>query len=169
MIIFLDETGSDRRDTLRKYGYSLRGRPITSHKIISRGKRVSTIAILSMEGILDCMTTTGSVDADAFSDFVEKFLLPHLMPFDGRNPHSVVILDIAINMIQQVGALVHFLPPYSTDLNPIEEAFSKVKLTKKEIEQEAQVTDHEMIVLSAFTAITTADCQQWIKGSGIYY
>ena len=84
MIIFLDETGSNRRDTLRKYGYSLRGRPITSHKIISRGKCVSTITILSMMGILDCMTTTGSVDADAFCDFVEKFLLIHLMPFDGQ-------------------------------------------------------------------------------------
>ena len=54
------------------------------------------------------------------------------MPFDGHNPHSVVILDNCsihhipeiVHMIQEVGALVHFLPPYSPDLNPIEEAFS---------------------------------------------
>lgn len=46
MLIFLDKTGSDKRDALRKYGYSLRGRPITAYKSASRGKRVSSIAIL---------------------------------------------------------------------------------------------------------------------------
>ena len=48
-------------------------------------------------------------------------ILPHLMPFDGKNPHSVVILDncsihhyeVAIQMIRKVGAIVHFLPPYT--------------------------------------------------------
>ena len=59
------------------------------------------------------------------------FRLHHLMPFDGHNPLSVVILDNSsihhmqetVRMIQEVGATVHFLPPYLPDLNPIEEAF----------------------------------------------
>ena len=41
MLIFTDKMGSDKWDSLRKYGYSLRGRPAKSHKIISRGKHVS--------------------------------------------------------------------------------------------------------------------------------
>ena len=55
------------------------------------------------------------------------------MPYGGVNPHSVVIPDnCAIHhilevwpMLEEVGVPVHFLPPYSPDLNPIEEAFSK--------------------------------------------
>ncbi len=55
------------------------------------------------------------------------------MPFDGNNPHSVVILDNCsihhvegiTEMMQEVGALVQFLHPYSPNYNPIEEAFQK--------------------------------------------
>ena len=98
------------------------------------------------------------------------------MPFDGRNPHSVVILDNcsfhhcpeAVKMIQDVGALVHFLPLYSPDYNLIEEAFSKVKTEMKAMEKEAQVLDTETIVLSAFATITANDCNQWIEDSLIY-
>ena len=93
MIIFIDETGSDRRDSLRKYGYSLRGRPIKSQKIISRGEHVSAIAMMSMNGILDVDIVRGSVNGEVYSEFVENFLVPHLLPYDGHNPHSVVILD----------------------------------------------------------------------------
>ena len=57
------------------------------------------------------------------------------MPFDGHNPNSVVILDNpsihhtdgVVQTLQSIGVLVHFLPPYSPDFNPIEVAFSKVK------------------------------------------
>ena len=176
MIIFLDETGSDRRDAIRKYGYSVRGKPIVSHKNLSRGKRINAIAIMSMEGMLDCVTTTDSVDSDVFYDFADKYLLPHLMPFNGTNRHSIVVMDNCsihhcddiVHMIEQVGALVHFLPPYSPDYNPIEEAFSKVKTTMKEYETAAQVTDHEIMVLSAFACITPEDCHQWIKDCKIY-
>ena len=126
MLIFLDETGSDKRNSLRKYGYSLRGKPAVSHKLMVHGKRVSAIALMSVCGMLDLKIMKimeGAVDGDTYCDFVEKVLLPHLMPFDGVNPHSVVILDNcsihhnedAVQMIQEVGAIVHFLPPYSPD------------------------------------------------------
>ena len=145
MLIFIDETGSDKRDSLRKYGYSLRGRPAKSHKIISRGKHVSAIVMMSMNGILDVNIVHGSVNGDVFCDFVEKFLVPHLLPYNGHNPHSVIILDNcsihycqeAIQMTQAVRALVHFLPPYSPDYNPIEEAFSELKSSMKAMEEEA--------------------------------
>lgn len=71
-------------------------------------------------------------------------------------------------MIQEVGALVHFLPPYSPDYNPIEGAFSKVKAVLKAMELEAQVLDVETVVLSAFSSITSEDCNHWIKDARIY-
>jgi len=87
--------------------------------------------------------------------FLQSTLLPHLMPFDGNNPHSVVILDNCsihhvegiTEMIEEVGALVHFLPPYSPDYNPIEQAFSKVNSTLKELDVEANAgVDPETLV-----------------------
>jgi len=177
MLVFLDETGCDRRNSLRKYGYSLRGKPAMSKKLLVRGERVSAIAFMSVNGILDLKVVAGNVNGEIYTDFVEKVLLPHLMPFDGRNPHSVVILDNctfhhceeAVKMIQEVGAIVHFLPPYSPDFNPIEEAFSKVKSEMKAMEKLAQVIDIPTVVLAAFSTITMDDCKQWVKDSVIYY
>ena len=171
MMIFVDETGSDRRNSIRRYGYSIRGRPLVSEKMLVRGKRISAISCMSVHGILDCKTVTGSVDGSVFYDFVQMSLLHHLTPFNGHNPHSVVILDNCsihhiqeiVHMIQEVGALVHFLPPYSPDLNPIEETFSKVKETLKLLDQEADMGESpENMVLSAFSYITKEDCQNWI-------
>ena len=133
MLIFLDKTGSDRRNCIRREGYSIRGRPLVSRKFLSRGTRINSIAFISVCGVLDCKTYKHTVDGETFYNFVQSSLLPHLMPFDGHNPHSVVIMDnCAIHhvsgireMIEEVGALLLYLPPYSPDFNPIEEAFPK--------------------------------------------
>ena len=135
------------------------------------------MAMMSMNGILDVHIVHGSVNGVVYCEFVEKFLVPHLLPYDGHNPHSVVILDNCnihyyqdvMHMIQAVGALVHFLPPYSPDYNPIEEAFSKLKSSMKAMKQEAQVMDIDTVVLSGFTTITPSDCEGWIGDSKIYY
>ena len=65
-------------------------------------------------------------------------------------------------MIEEVGAIVHFLPPYSPDLNPIEETFSKVKAEMKHLEESMpNLSDIETIVFNAFTTVTPEDCQGW--------
>ena len=96
------------------------------------------------------------------------------MPFNGVNSHSIVVLDnCSIHhvegiapMIEEVGALVHFLPPYSPDFNPIEETFSKVKAEMKSLEASmADVADIETIVFSAFVRVTPEDCKGWIMNS----
>lgn len=69
-------------------------------------------------------------------------------------------------MITEVGALVHFLPPYSPDFNPIEHCFSKVKACLK---SDCIVDDDsENAVLAAFACVTSNDCDNWIKETGIY-
>lgn len=73
-------------------------------------------------------------------------------------------------MIEEVGALVHFLPPYSPDFNPIEETFSKVKTEMKNMEASMpDILDIETIALSVFASITPRDCQGWILNNSIYY
>ena len=174
MLVFLDETGADRRNTLRKYGYSMRGKPPQKHTLLVRGERASAIANISMKGLLDIDVVKGTVDGDKFYDYTQKHLLPHLMPYNGVNPHSVVVLDNCsihhtegiASMIEEVGAIVHFLPPYSPDLNPIEETFSKVKAEMKHLEESMpNLSDIETIVFNAFTTVTPEDCQGWIMNT----
>lgn len=88
-----------------------------------------------MCGIEDVYIQKGSVNGEVFEHFIRTTLLPLLMPYNGINTHSVVVMDNASihhlqsvqDMILGVGALIRFLPAYSPDFNPIEEAFSKVK------------------------------------------
>ena len=89
--------------------------------------------------------------------------------------NSVVIMDNCsvhhvpgvVSMITQVGALVHFLPPYSPDFNAIEECFSKVKSQLRAIHTTYQ-DDLETSVLAAFSCVTAEDCKGWISSSGVY-
>ena len=73
-----------------------------------------------------------------------------------------------VDMVEGVGAIVHFLPPYSPDLNPIEEAFSKVKSEMKNLGETTDITDTETILLMAFASITAQDCREWVSHCNIY-
>lgn len=175
-LLCVDETGTDRKDAQRKYGYSLREKPLKVQKLLVRGEHLSCIAAMSMEGIVAIKVTSGSVDGDEFYNFVCTSLLAELMPFDGENRNSVLILNKCsvhhVNEIDQAlsdcGIITHYLPPYSPDFHPIELAFSKVKYVIKSMETELQaINDLETIILSAFATITPTDCQQWINSIGI--
>ena len=177
MLIFLDETGCDRRTCLHQYGYALKGCRATTKKLLVRGKRYSTIAAMCIDGILDVYITDKTVNSETFCTFLEQCLLPHLLPFNGVNPRSVVIMDNAsihhtdsvVSLIEEVGALVHYLPPYSPDMNPIEETFSKVKGFLKANDPFIQVVEQSEIpdiILSAFASVTSSDCHGWMKHCG---
>ena len=72
MLIFLDETGADRRNYLRKFGYSVRGIPARQHAMFVRGQRVSAIAVMSIKGIIDVSVTSGTVNGEVFTEFYRK-------------------------------------------------------------------------------------------------
>ena len=136
MLLFIDESGWDQRNRLRRYGYSIRGMTPQDYRLLVRGVRHSAIPVMSIDGILDVVLLERNVNGMRFEQFVPNCLLPLLQPFNWSNERSVVILDNAsIHHIDSVveliednaGARVMFLPPYSPDLNPLEEAFSQVK------------------------------------------
>ena len=117
MFIFIDESGTDRRDSLRKFGYSMRGKRTRSHKLLARGKHISVIAAMSTHGMLDYRLAQGGVDASTFREFVEKCLLRHVMPFDGINPHSIVVMDNA--SIHHAGDSIDLIESTSSLCPPI--------------------------------------------------
>ena len=62
--VYEHETGSDRKNSIRRYGYSIVGKPARVHSLLVRGKRFSAIGILSVNGLLDTYVTTENVNAD---------------------------------------------------------------------------------------------------------
>ena len=176
MLVWVDETGCDKRDMLRRYGYSLRGQRAVCRRLIVRGKRVSAVAALSMNGILDFSVTTNKVDGEYFYDFVRGCLIPNMLPFDGTNSTSVVVMDnCSIHHVEEVkllleeaGILVVYLPPYSPDLNPIEEAFSSVKSFLKGHEDLLTCIALNELIKSAFSNITKEKCDGWISNCNCY-
>ena len=98
-----------------------------------------------------------------------------MMTFNGINPRSVVIMDNAsirhvqtnVDLIENIGAKVVFLPPYSPDLNPLEPVFGKVKAILKENNAIFQATSSPRVLLAmAFTMITAEDCLNFSKHCG---
>ena len=80
MLVFVDETGADKSNSIRKYGYSLRGKPLVSYKLLARGQHVTAIACIFTAGVLDVMTVKSPTSGDTF---YQTHLLPYLLPFNG--------------------------------------------------------------------------------------
>ena len=117
----------------------------------------------------------GGVDGNNFCDYIERSLLPAMMPFDGVNPRSILIMDNApIHHDQQVqdlvdnaGCLLWFLPGYSPDMNPIEEVFSQMKRSLQSNAAVYQSCENpRLIIYSAFMEVTAADCVAYINHAG---
>ena len=76
--VWVDETGSDARNHIRKYGYALRGIASTYHRILCRGRRISAIAAISNSGLVGFELTYGTVNGQLFADFVRGTLIPEM-------------------------------------------------------------------------------------------
>ena len=110
-----------------------------------------------------------------FFDFLRGSLIPNMMPFDSQNPTSILVMDNCSvhhvqevqDLIRQSGILLSFLPAYSPDLNPAEEAFSYVKgyLRKHDALLQCGVNICD-IIRAGFDSITATQCQSWITHSG---
>ncbi len=100
-------------------------------------KNVTLIAAMSKEGMgRAAMSVEGATDGAAFEAYVRHFLLPTLkegqvVVMDNLQAHKSTRVG---KLIESVGASVLFLPPYSPDFSPIEEAFSKIKAILRSIE-----------------------------------
>lgn len=175
MLIWIDETGSTRRNNIRTFGYSLRGTRPRTHILRVSGERLSAIPVMTTRGIEDVYVCTGSVNGDVFEQFLCQCVLPIILPFDGNNPRSVIVMDNAsihhvervYEIITGVGAKLVFLPPYSPDLMPLEEVFSKVKAALNANEHMFLYSLTPSLILKlAFNTVTQKDCLAYIRHAG---
>jgi transposase len=128
------------------------------------------IASISFEGVMGAsMSIEGSTAALAFEAYIEHFLAPTLtegqvVVLDGLGAHRT---DRVRELVEARGADLLFLPSYSPDLNPIEQAFSKIK----NIVRKAQARTREALVEAislAISAITLEDVAGWFAHCGYY-
>lgn len=116
-------------DLIRRYGRSPRGTRLRDHAPCGHWQTSSVIATLRLDGVQATAVFDGAIDKPTFLAYVEQVLVPTLKSGD------VVILDnLAVHKqpeveaaLARVGAQLRFLPPYSPDFNPIEQAFAKLK------------------------------------------
>jgi len=131
-LIFVDESGCDKRAGYRRWGWSPKGSSPVQITKFGRGKRWHILPAYAQGGIVLRRVYQGSTDSDLFQDFIAQ-LLQHC----GRYPESksVIIMDNAswhhsekmLQMCRDAGVVLEFLPPYSPDFNPIEEYFGVLK------------------------------------------
>lgn len=127
-LVFIDETWAKTNMTRRR-GRCPRGQRLVEKVTHGHWKTTTLIAALDHRGIRCSNVMDGAINGDAFAAFVKTTLVPTLKPGD------IVVLDNlsshkradAREMIEWAGASLWFLPPYSPDLNPIENAFSKLR------------------------------------------
>ena len=113
------------------------------------------------------MAIEGAMDAEVFRSYVSEVLCPSLKEGDMvvMDNLSVHKSEIAIAMIEKVGASVHFLPAYSPDLNPIEKMWSKVKALLRAIEARSHPDLIEAIAV-ALSRITSQDALGYFVSCG---
>ena len=99
--------------------YAIWGCTPVTRQLLVREKRVNAIAAPTSIGIVAVDLVTGSIAGHAFFKFLRGTLIPRLMPFNGTNPNSVLIVNNCSihhmaevkDMLHQAGILVSFLPP----------------------------------------------------------
>ena len=178
VFVFVDETGADHRDHIRRYGYALRGTaPEYTRPFFGHGQRINAMIGISSVGVIAMEITTSSVNTDIFFDFVRGSLIPNIQQFNGTNPRSIVVMDNlsvhhaddVVGLFNQAGIPIYFLPPYNPDLNPAEECFSYLKgYLRKHDTLLQSVHDATPIIIAGFKSVTAEHSKSWIHHSGYY-
>jgi transposase len=164
--VWVDETGSHIALT-PTHARAPRGVRARGRVPRNRGRVTTTIAALTVDGMGPTLLLEGGVDTDAFVAYITGLLAPTLRPdqivvLDNLAAHHAARVRVAI---EGRGAEVWFLPPYSPDLNPIEEAFSKLKslLRRAGARSRDALTD---AIRAALRIITPADASGWYAHCG---
>lgn len=131
------------------------------------GANMTLIASLSLQGMGEALILDGATDAAAFEIYVEQVLAPRLSAgqiviLDNLSSHQGVRVRQAI---EARGCRLLFLPAYSPDLSPIEEAFSKLKTLLRRVGARTREALQEAIA-QALTLITAQDALGWFTHCG---
>jgi transposase len=164
--VFLDETGVNLA-LARHYARSPQGERVQPSKPVNKGKNMTVLGALALDGIMASMTVEGRTDAQVFLIYVQTILVPtwhagHVVFMDNLSSHPVSGVKEAI---ASVGARLASLPPYSPDLSPIEKCWSKFKaILRKKAARTHDLLDQA--ITEALAMITPQEARGWFAHCG---
>ena len=165
-LVFLDETGA-KTNMIRKYGRAKGGARCFDDAPGGHWKSMTFIAGLRMNALTAPWCLDGAMDGEAFKTYLETQLVATLRPgdiviADNLPAHKVAGVS---EIVEQAGATITYLPPYSPDLNPIEQVFAKLKKLLRKAMARSYETLWKTIgkLLSLFSK---QECKNYFTNSG---
>lgn len=166
-LIFLDESGI-RTNITTNYGWAEKGKRCFG---ISPGawRSYSILSAINLNKVIESILIDGSLNKPTFKFFMEDLLLPQL------NRNAIVIMDnlsvhknsFDIYKFEEKSVKIKYLPPYSPDLNPIENMWSKVKSIIRKINP--RTFDEIWHAMNeALWCISKSNLNGWFKGCGYF-
>ncbi len=165
-LVFIDETWA-KTNMIRSHGWCARGRPLIAKTPHGHWRTMTFIAALRHDRIDAPFVLDGPVNGEWFTAYVRELLVPTLGPGD------IVVMDNlgshkgkpVRQAIREAGARLFFLPPYSPDLNPIEQVFAKLKrLLRKAEERTTEATWRRIGEL--LDHFKPDECANYIRNAG---
>lgn len=165
-LVFIDETWATT-NMARRYGRAPRGQRLVASVPHGHWQTSTFLAALRHDRISAPYVLEGAINGEVFRAYVEQMLAPTLEPddivvMDNLGSHKVAGVREAI---EARGATLLYLPPYSPDLNPIEQVFAKLK----SILRSAAARTREALwaaIATALNAFSPQECQNYFANSG---
>lgn len=148
-------------------GWGVQGERLKGFAPNGRWRTLTFLAALRLNALTAPCVIDGPINGVMFRAYVEQFLVPTLRPGD------IVVLDNlgshrsreVRGVILAAGARLAFLPPYSPDLNPIEQVFAKIKHWLRMAQARSLDAIHEHVA-RLVNAIDQAECANYIRNAG---
>jgi transposase len=165
-LVFVDESGTNIALT-RVYGWAAHDRRAIGSVPRNHGKNLTLVAALRPDGVHEPWLIEGAMDTATFEWYITEQLAPTLRPgqvvvVDNLSAHKADRIRLAI---EARGCQLLFLPPYSPDFTPIEQAFSKIKAILRGLGARSKEALQEAVRL-AIVAITRHDAAAWFAHAG---
>ena len=165
-LVFLDESGVNI-DMVRRYGRAKNKNRVNDYAPVNTPKKTTLVSSVRLDGTQAYEFFQGSLNGKNFLSYVKNTLIPTLkkgdiVVMDNLSCHKVKGVKEAI---EEAGASVLYLPPYSPDFNPIEMMWSKMKTLLRNWKTDTPELLHSVIP-DAFSSVSVSDISGWFTASG---
>lgn len=165
-LVFLDESGVNI-DMVRRYGRTKNKNRVNDYAPVNTPKKTTLVSSVRLDGTQAYEFFQGSLNGKNFLSYVKNTLIPTLkkgdiVVMDNLSCHKVKGVKEAI---EEAGASVLYLPPYSPDFNPIEMMWSKMKTLLRNWKTDTPELLHSVIP-DAFSSVSVSDISGWFTASG---
>jgi transposase len=150
----------------RAFGRAKKGERVVDYTPHGHWNTTTLVGAMTWESAIAPMVLDGPMDTEAFEAYLTHVLIPELPP------DAIVVMDnlsahkpsTVAKLLSEAGVQLRYLPPYSPDLNPIEQMWSKVKSSLKKAKARTEEALFEAIA-QALSEVTSSDTQGFFRDS----